>query len=135
MILPLSQLQFESVFFDGSGWHDFIEDERTRKEAVDILKFYIYGILEPNERNLNDLVAEYLKRYSGPWAGLQKLPAEIEKAMDPDELFDLIMRRVHFALVFLASDNTSTETCFQRYNLFSHLYRAGWNSARCGCKG
>jgi hypothetical protein len=51
-----------------------------------------------------DLIEEYLGRYGGPWNGVQKIPAEIEKAMDSHKLFKLILRRVHFALVFLSGD-------------------------------
>ncbi|BBO72710.1 hypothetical protein DSCW_01270 [Desulfosarcina widdelii] len=114
-ILPLSQLQFESTLLKRSCWQAFIKDDSTRVEAVDMLKFYIYPMLEGNDRSLIDLVKEYLRRYIGPWNGLQKIPAEIEKAMDSHRLFQLIMRRVHFALIFLAGD-------IQHKDLFTKIH-------------
>jgi hypothetical protein len=91
------------------------EDDNTRQEAADILKFYIYSMLEQSEHNLIDMVTAYLKRFKGPWTGIQRIPAEIAKAMDPHRLFQLIMRRVHFAMVFLAGD------C-QHRNLFFKIH-------------
>jgi hypothetical protein len=104
-ILPLSQLQFESTLKKRSCWQALIEDDNTRREAVDILKFYIYSMLEQNEASLIELITDYLRIFKGPWTGIQRIPAEIEKAMDSYRLFKLIMRRVHFAVVFLAGNS------------------------------
>ncbi len=104
-ILPLNQLQFESTLLKRSCWQAFINDDNTRVEAVDILKFYIYSMLEQNEGSLIELITDYLRIFKGPWTGIQRIPAEIEKAMDSYRLFKLIMRRVHFALIFLSGDS------------------------------
>lgn len=104
-ILPLSQLQFESTLLKRSCWQAFIEDDNTRREAADILKFFIYWALERDERSLMALITEYLKSFEGPWNGVQKIPAEIEKALDRHKLLALILRRVHFALILLAADS------------------------------
>lgn len=113
-ILPLSQLQFESTLLKRSCWQAFIKDPNTRQEAVDMLKFYIYSMLEQNEGSLIELITDYLRIFKGPWTGIQRIPAEIEKTMDSHRLFKLLLRRIHFSMVFLAGD-------IQHGNLFTKI--------------
>jgi hypothetical protein len=104
-ILPLNPLQAESLLFEEEEWNEFIEAESTREEAVEMLKFYISWALEGNYDELNALLMNRLRHWHGPRFNLERVVAELKVALNGHKLFMMILRRVYFAMIYLACDD------------------------------
>lgn len=102
-ILPLNQLRDESLLLNQEKWESFISDGQTKKEASEILQFYINLAVDYDPVKLTEFTNQCMYRRIKEGMDIEGILEE-QRNSDQDKLFMLVLRRVYFALTFLAGE-------------------------------